>query len=145
MKQRFICIGIGSAEEILEKPSQNIVAVVDRLCLRFQDISSHIALNVFYEGKDYALVFFWKHEVFFNIIFTGDSDLCYFARYDDLHKPLSQWCRASFEKFPFEDRYIPDALCALLDEKCGLDDPDHLLYLKVAAMIKPGEQIPIEC
>lgn len=125
------------------QPSQNVADAVNRLGLRFQDGFPYLSIGVFYDDcKNYVIQFSWKYEAFFKIVFSEDDELCYFAGYDDLKKPLDQWCRASFEKFPFEDRYIPEALCALLKTK---PDPENLLYLRVVAMIKPGERIPIEC
>lgn len=136
----------GPATEI-PKPSENVVAIVNRLCLRFQNISHCVVLGV-YKDKNYSIQFLWKGELFFQIAFVEGNKLCHFAGYSDLQKPMGQWCRASFKKFPFEDGLIPEALCALLEKKADPANPnDSVLYSKIVAMIKPGERIaiPIDC
>lgn len=116
------------------QPSQNVAEAVHRLGLRFQEGFPYLFIVVFYDGyKNYVIQFSWKYEAFFKIVFTEGDEMCYFAGYDDCKKPLEQWSRASFEKFPFEDRYIPEAFCALLKTK---PVPENLLYMRVAAMIK---------
>lgn len=142
MKPHFVHIGF--TMDFFEPP-QDVIVVVNRFCARFKDIFPYCALKVLYGGgKNYDFIFTWWGEEFFRIVHNEGDELCQFARYGDLQKPLSQWCWASFEKFPFEDRIIPEALCALLErKKC----PCSIFYPKVAAMIRPGERIciPAEC